>query len=107
MCSTSVEVLPQLPRASPQRSRPREGPMSALRSGIDELAGLDLAFQSHEQIQDDVVEISRAMDRLGYELARRVDEARRRGEYAADGFLSATRWPASSARPDTAPPRRL
>lgn len=81
--------------------------MSALRSGIDELAGLDLAFQSHEQIQDDVVEISRAMDRLGYELARRVDEARRRGEYAADGFLSATRWLATIARLDNATASRI
>src|SRR5690606_38377306 len=84
-----------------------EDPMSALRSGIDELAGEDLASRTHAEITDDVAEISRAIDRLQYELSRRVEESRRRGEYSADGFLSVNRWLATTTNLDHATAQRI
>ncbi|MFP3915226.1 MAG: DUF222 domain-containing protein [Actinomycetota bacterium] len=81
--------------------------MSALRSGIEELAGEDPADCTYGELTDSVAEISRAIDMLTYQLAARVNEVDRRRDYTVDGFLTATRWLATIADLDGSLAKRL
>lgn len=81
--------------------------MSTLRSGIEELAGEDLARRSYAELTDDVAEISRAIDMLTYQLAARVNEVDRRRDYQSDGFVNPTRWLAVNADLDNASAKRV
>lgn len=59
--------------------------MSALRSGVQELAVEDLAVVDDVSLEGDVVEISRVIGLLEAQKLRRVAEVDRRRSYARDG----------------------
>jgi hypothetical protein len=72
--------------------------MSALRSVIDEFCGEDLASVLDRQLEDDVVEIRRALDVLEGQFLRRVAEVDRRRIFQVDGLLSTVSWLAENCR---------
>jgi hypothetical protein len=66
--------------------------VSALRSGVQELAVEDLAVVDDVSLEGDVVEISRVIGLLEAQKLRRVAEVDRRRSYARDGGVSMTAW---------------
>src|SRR5438874_6424379 len=62
--------------------------MSTLRSGLDELRGVDLRCLSDSELTDRLREVDRASGILEAERGRTVAEIDRRGAFANDGHLS-------------------
>jgi Domain of unknown function (DUF222)/HNH endonuclease len=66
--------------------------MSTLRSGLDELRSVELRFLSDGELDERLMEISRACGVLEAEKARTVAEVERGGSFSASGHLSVTSW---------------
>jgi len=66
--------------------------MSGLHSALDELDAEDLSSVSDEGLQADVVELTRAADRIAAQRLRRLAEIDRRRSYRHEGHLSTAAW---------------
>jgi uncharacterized protein DUF222 len=66
--------------------------MSSLHSALDELDSEDLSSVSNEALQADVVELTRAADRIAAQRLRRLAEIDRRRSYRHEGHLSTAAW---------------
>ena len=64
--------------------------MSMLRSAIEELTTEPLSDVDDAQLEADLVEMRRTVERLESEFVRRVAEVDRRASYSRDGILSTT-----------------
>ncbi len=80
--------------------------MSALRSVIEELLGIEVGYLSDAELCGEAAEIARALDLLGHRLSAVTAEVAGRGCHERDGFLSVTRWLAVTADIDDAAARR-
>jgi hypothetical protein len=69
--------------------------MSELRSAVDEMRSEVLAELPDARIEEDFVELHRAIELLEGERLRRLAEIERRGLHERDGHLSAAAWLAS------------
>lgn len=78
-----------------------------MRSAIDEVASTDLSLISDEDLAEDAIEVSRAVDILTHRLAGIADEAHRRGSFRRAGYLNVTRWLAHITDIDNSTARRL
>lgn len=81
--------------------------MGALRSLIEEVTTTDPHWMSDEELHDEAIEISRAIDVLEHRLAEVGHLVRERGSYRKAGYLSAVTWLAHSTDIDDSTARRL
>lgn len=70
--------------------------MSALLSFVHQFANEDLSRLDDRSLEQDVVEVARAIDMLSAQLMVRIAEIDRRKTFAFDGFLSTQAWVASA-----------
>ncbi|HUG31719.1 MAG TPA: hypothetical protein VMM14_02410 [Acidimicrobiia bacterium] len=81
--------------------------MSALRSLIEEATASDLRGMSDNDLTEEAIEISRAIDILTHRLAGIADEARGRNCFRRAGYLNITRWLADITDVDDSTARSL
>ena len=81
--------------------------MGALRSLIEEATSTNPRSMSDEELDQEAVEVSRAIDVLEQRLAEVGQQVCKRGSYRKTGFLSVTSWLAHTTDLDNATSRRL
>src|SRR5438552_3824477 len=66
--------------------------MSTMRSGLDEVRGVDLRGLSDGEVEAELTELRWVAGVVEAETARRIAEIERRGSFANSGHLSITSW---------------